>query len=62
MPGCMNTPLGPSLIRCSSTNRSSIGINVSSVAVWIVYGPASASSFFALRLISWRILAGSASR
>ncbi len=37
-------------------------MSVSAVAVWIVNGPASASSFFALRLISWRSLAGSASR
>ena len=62
MPGTMKTPLGPSLMRCSSTKRSSSGTRSSVPAVTIRTGPASVSSFFAFRLISWRALAGSASR
>ena len=58
IPGCMNTPLGPSLIRCSSTKRSRNGISVSAVAVTIENGPVSASSLRAFRLISCRSFGG----
>ena len=62
IPGCMNTPFGPSLIRCSSTKRSRNGISVSGVAVTIENGPVSASSLRAFRLISCRSFAGNPSR
>src|SRR6266545_1357907 len=62
MPDWRNTPLGPSLRLCSSTNRSRYSANVSAWARQIRYGPASASSLRALRRISCRSFAGSAFR
>ena len=62
MPGTMKTPLGPSDVRCNSTNRSSSGISVPSSAVTMRNPPASSVSLRAFRLISCRYFEESPAR